>query len=210
MKESTYGFVDSSNLFYGGVGRLNWEVDYEKLYKYLKKKYKVKKVFYYTGIETHGFEVHLKSTQPYPVDDPLKYLKSIYREEKDSRRKELLKKDIARTKFLVKIQSFGYILRLKAIKHIRTREGAFKSKANCDVDLTFDLMRLEKEYNKVLLLSGDGDFEILLRYLKENRKDFIVIADKEKTAREIKKKYWRNFIDFQRVITEIKKWRDRP
>lgn len=205
MKESTYCFVDSSNLFYGGIGRLTWKVDYEKLYKYLKKKYNIKKVFYYTGIETHRFEVYLKSTQSYPIDDLLKYLKSIYRKERDSRKKELLKKDIARTKFLVKIQSFGYILRLKPIKHIRTREGTLKSKANCDVDLTFDLMRLEKEYNRVLLLSGDGDFEILLRYLKEHKKDFIVIADKEKTARDIKRRYWKNFIDFQRVIIEIKK-----
>jgi uncharacterized LabA/DUF88 family protein len=210
MKESTYCFVDSSNLFYGDVGRLSWKVDYEKLYRYMKKKYKVKKVFYYTGIETHGFEVRLKSTQPYPVDDLLKYLNSLYRRERDSRKKELLKRDIARTKFLVKIQSFGYILRLKPIKHIRTREGTVKSKANCDVDLTFDFMRLEKDYNKVLLLSGDGDFEILLRYLKENQKDFVVIADKEKTARDIKIKYWENFVDFQRVIREIKKWRDRP
>ena len=203
MKESTYCFVDSSNLFYGGVGRLNWKVDYEKLYNYLERKYKVKKVFYYTGIETHGFEVQLRSTQPYPIDDLLKYLNSLYRKEKDNGKKELLKKDIARTKFLVKIQSFGYILRLKPIKHIRSYDGSVKMKANCDVDLTFDLVRLENEYTGVLLFSGDGDFEILLRYLQEIGKEFLIFGHFKNTAYAIKSRYakqYREFSTMRRVI----------
>ena len=203
MKESTYGFVDSSNLFYGGIGRLNWKVDYEKLYKYLKKKYKVKKVFYYTGIETHGFEVYLKSTQPYPIDDLLKYLKSIYRKERDSRKKELLKKDIARTKFLVKIQSFGYILRLKPTKHIKSYDGTIKTKANCDVDLTLDLVRMQDKYDMALIFSGDGDFEILFRYLNERCKDFLVFGHAENTAYIIKNKYTKHFREFSTMQNAI-------
>lgn len=205
MKESTYCFVDSSNLFYGGIGRLTWKVDYEKLYIYLKKKYKVKKVFYYTGIEAHGFAVEIKSTQPYPVEKLLIYLNSLYRKEKENGMKELLKRDIARTKFLVKIQSFGYILRLKTIKRIRTREGTIKSKANCDVDLTFDAIRLEKDYSGIVLLSGDGDFEILLKYFKERGKSIAIIANAENTARSIKENYINEFRDFVEIRNIIEK-----
>lgn len=205
MEESVYCFVDSSNLFYGGVGRLNWKIDYEKLYRYLKKKYRVKKVFYYTGIETHGFEVELRSTQPYPVENLFKYLNSLYRKEKDNKKKDMLKKDMARTKFLVKIESFGYILRLKPIKHIRTREGGVKSKANCDVDLTFDAIRLEKEYLGIVLLSGDGDFEILLKYSKEKRKSVVIIANAKNTARSIKENYKNEFRDFGEIRNIIEK-----
>ena len=205
MQETTYCFIDSSNLFYGGIGRLNWKVDYEKLYRYLKRKYKVKKVFYYTGIETHGFEVQLRSTQPYPVDELLKYLNSLYRKEKDNGKKKLLRRDIARTKFLVKIESFGYILRLKSIKHIQTKEGTIKSKANCDVDLTFDFMRLGKDYSKVLLFSGDGNFEILLRYLKEIRKEYLIFGHSKNTAYTIKSRHIKQYREFSTIRKIIEK-----
>ena len=205
MGKNIYCFVDSSNLFYGGAGRLNWKIDYEKLYRYFKKKYRVKKVFYYTGIETHGFGVELRSTQPYPAKDLLKYLNNLYRKEKDNKKRDLLKKDIARIRFLVKIKSFGYILRLKPIKHIRTREGGVKSKANCDVDLTFDAIRLEKEYSGIVLLSGDGDFEILLKYFREKGKSVVIIANAKNTARSIKENYTNEFRDFEEIRNIIEK-----
>jgi uncharacterized LabA/DUF88 family protein len=31
----------------------------------------------------------------------------------------------------------------------------------------FDVMRLEKDFDNLLLLSGDGDFEILLKYSRK-------------------------------------------
>jgi uncharacterized LabA/DUF88 family protein len=205
MKDSTYCFVDSSNLFYGGIGRLSWRVDYEKLYKYLKRKYNVKKVFYYTGIEVHGFEVTLESTQSYPVEDLYKYLKKLYRKEKGSKKKFLLERDIARTKFLIKIQTFGYILRLKPTKHIKSYDGTIKTKANCDVDLTFDLVRMEKKYNMALIFSGDGDFEILFRYLNERGKDFLVFGHTENTAYIIKNRYTKHFREFSTMQSAIER-----
>lgn len=47
--KSIYAFVDAANLFYGGERSLHWKIDYEKLIKYLRKKFGVTKVFYYAG-----------------------------------------------------------------------------------------------------------------------------------------------------------------
>ena len=33
-----YGFIDASNLFYGGEKSLGWKIDYKKLSDYLKEK----------------------------------------------------------------------------------------------------------------------------------------------------------------------------
>lgn len=191
MELKTYTFIDASNLFYGGIRRLVWRIDYEKLSIYLKKKYQVSKIFYYSGVETHGYEVDISSTEEYPVKKLYKYLKK-----QEARNDKYIEKDFPRVKFLKKIQSFGYILRLKPIKHIKSYDGTVKAKANCDVDLTMDLIRLIDDYDRAIILSGDGDFEILLKYLEENGKSFKVIANTINTAREIRTKYRKDFIDF--------------
>ena len=200
LEGKTYCFVDSSNLFYGGIGRMTWKVDYEKLLKYLRKKYNVKKIFYYSGIETHKYEPVLRYDEEYPIEDLFKYLNKLEINAKGDE-KEKLKKDIKRVRFLRKIKSFGYILRLKPVKYIRSYDGSIKMKANCDVDLTFDVMRLEKEFDNLLLLSGDGDFEILLRYFKENKRNFYVISNSKNTARNIKKLCIERFKDFSKMDT---------
>ena len=62
--------------------------------------------------------------------------------------------------------------------------GALKS--NCDVDLTFYAMRDKDLFERVLFLTGDGDFEILLKYFVLIKKQLIVIANAKRTAKEIK------------------------
>lgn len=62
-------------------------------------------------------------------------------------------------------------------------------------------MRLEKEFDNLLLLSGDGDFEVLLRYFKENGRGFYVISNSENTARNIKKLCVEKFKDFSEMYT---------
>lgn len=52
-----------------------------------------------------------------------------------------------------KLEEFGYTLRVKEIK----RYG-MKIKANCDVDLTMDVLLNIGRYKRAIILSGDGDF----------------------------------------------------
>lgn len=200
-RKSCYVFIDASNLFYGGEKRLNWKVDYNKLSSYLKHRYRAEKIFYYSGVETHNFDVRLRSNEPYPINKLLKYLRSLEKNTKYAKRR-LLEKDIAKVKFLQKIESFGYILKLKPIKHIRKKEGGFRVKANCDVDLTLDMVRHQAYFNSFILFSGDGDFEILVKYFCELDYDFKIVGNAENTARRIKEIYHRNFIDFS-TIREI-------
>ena len=83
--------------------------------------------------------------------------------------------------FLKKLKSFGYILRVKEIK----RYGN-KTKANCDVDLTMDMLLKIKEYQKAIVLTGDGDFAPLFSYLISQKKRITVISSPKRTAKEIR------------------------
>lgn len=109
-------------------------------------------------------------------------------------------------RFLKKVKDFGYTLRVKEIK----RFGK-KTKANCDVDLTMDILLKMKEYKQAIILSGDGDFAPLLKYIISKRKKVVVIASPKRTAREIKNIAGGNFIDFGslKYLIEYKK-RGRP
>jgi len=44
----TYAFIDASNIIYGCT-RAGWKMDFEKLAKYLKTRYKVQRLLYYAG-----------------------------------------------------------------------------------------------------------------------------------------------------------------
>ena len=109
-------------------------------------------------------------------------------------------------KFLKKLQYFGYTLRVKEIKRFGKR-----TKANCDVDLTMDMLLLAKEYQTAIILTGDGDFAPLFNYLISKKKDIVVISSPKRTAREIRSLLGGKLQSFDdlRKILEYKK-RGRP
>ena len=194
MKKPAYAFIDASNLFYGGEKSLGWKIDYQKLIKYIKKKYLVKKVFYYGGVELDGFPYSILDKKPIDLIKLIKYLKG---------KNDDNIKSIARIKFYLKLAEFGYLLQLKPVKIFHEPGGKISKKANCDVDMTFDLMRYIKEYSDVLILSGDGDFAIVLKYLMELGKKVTVLARGERTARDIRQLVGGDFRDFVRLRKEI-------
>lgn len=100
-------------------------------------------------------------------------------------------KNVKQEKFLKKLEKFGYTLRVKEIK----RYGK-KSKANCDVDLTMDVLLHIEKYQRAIVLFGDGDFLPLLIHLKKEKKQIVIIAAPKSTAREIREFMKQNFINF--------------
>ncbi|MDO8340624.1 MAG: NYN domain-containing protein [Candidatus Woesebacteria bacterium] len=188
---ANWAFIDASNLFYGGVKSLGWSVDYNKLFKYLKSKYNISKVFYYAGVELSGFDYSVLIEKEIDLRKLLKYL--------ISKNKTV---DIQRVKFYLKLQKFGFNLVLKPVK-IYKSNGKIEKKANCDVDLTFHLMKFKDKYKDVLILSGDGDFVIVLKYLQSIGKKVRVLARAERTAREIKQLVGGDFRDFVRLRNEL-------
>lgn len=115
-------------------------------------------------------------------------------------------KDPKKERFLSKLRQFGFILRVKEIKRFGKR-----TKANCDVDLTMDLLIKIKEYQRAIVLTGDGDFAPLFSYLIGKKKKIIIISSPKRTAKEIKIIAGDKHIDFGslRYFLEYKK-RGRP
>jgi len=202
----TFAFIDASNLFYGGEKSLGWKIDYEKLLSYLKEKYNVSRVFYFGGVEIHNFEYNYQKNETVPINDLEKYLKILIRS-KGVRLNEadllLIGRHLQRVQFYQKLHSFGYKLFLKPVKLYEQEDGTTKRKANCDVDMAFHLMKEKDNFNKTIILSGDGDFLPVLKYLKETKKEVVILARGERTAKEIKQFAGSNFRDFEYLETKI-------
>lgn len=190
-KMKTYCFIDASNLFYGGVKEMGWSVDHKKLIQYLKKKFNVSRVYYYGGIDTFNFTYTSSSIDNFPITEYLDYL--------NKNKQFVEERTFKKARFYERLKSYGFNLKLKPTKYIKELDGHLKRKANCDVDLTFDVMRLRDEFNSFILLSGDGDFLKLLTYFKEQKKEVHIIANQNRTASEIRKNFFNNFTAIERI-----------
>ncbi len=207
-KKPIYAFIDASNLFYGGEKSLGWKIDYQKLFQYLKRKYNVSEIYYYGGIELYGFNYSIIDYHK-PINLPklIKYLTEKLKNGNHLNEAELLVlgKHIQRAKFYSKLESFGYKLRLKPVKIYLGENGSLVKKANCDVDMTFDLMRLMEKYSGAIILSGDGDFVPVLSYLQHKERKITILARAERTAKEIRQLAGGDFKDFH-YLREILKY----
>jgi uncharacterized LabA/DUF88 family protein len=207
-KKPIYAFIDASNLFYGGEKSLGWKIDYKKLIQYLKKKYGVQKVFYYGGIEIYDFDYSVLDKNLFDLNKFINYLeKKLIQNNLGQAQIVLLGRHIQRAKFYRKLKQFGYELKLKPVKIFTDTEGNTIKKANCDVDMTFDLIRLMEQYSEAIILSGDGDFAIVLSYLRDKGRKITILARAERAAKEIKKLAGENFKDFHylRELIQYKK-----
>jgi uncharacterized LabA/DUF88 family protein len=93
---------------------------------------------------------------------------------------------------------------LKPVKLYEQEDGSTKRKANCDVDMAFYLMKEKDNFDRIIVLSGDGDFLPVLKYLKENKKEIIMLGRADRTAKEIKQFAGGNFRDFTKLEMRIK------
>jgi uncharacterized LabA/DUF88 family protein len=204
---TTYAFIDASNLFYGGEKSLGWKIDYQKLLIYLKEKYKISKALYFGGVEIHDFEFDYLKNETVPIVELEKHLAEFIRKEGANLNEAmllLLHRHLQRVKFYLKLQKFGYELHLKPVKLYEQEDGTTKRKANCDVDMAFYLMKEKENFDRAVILSGDGDFLPLLKYLKGIGKEIIILARGPRTAREIRQFAGSDFRDFEYLKYRIK------
>jgi len=203
----TFAFIDASNLFYGGEKSLGWKIDYQKLLDYLQRKYGVSKVFYFGGVEIHGFKYSYQDNETVPLEDLEGHLQNLIKNRSNYLNEVellLVGRHLQRVRFYRNLDRFGYKLLLKPVKLYEQEDGTTKRKANCDVDMAFYLMKEQNNFGKAVVLSGDGDFLPVLKHLKQAGKEIIILGRGERTAKEIRQFASSNFRDFEYLKNLIK------
>lgn len=206
-----YCFVDSGNMFWGGRESLGFKINYMKLKQLLEKRFGVTKIFYYGGVRIFDFEYSI-------LDKGRIDLKALYSHLKQLQTKSepkdmvMIQKSLDKINFYQKLEEFGYEMEIKPAKVFYDEDDDSQEKpmlkANCDVDMTFDMMRLMEQYSGVVAMTGDGDFTAVLNYLKNHSRTLFVIGRQQRTAKEIREVAGDNYSDFENMRSEIE-FRDR-
>jgi len=154
-KNKTLVLIDDANLYYASK-RVGWEIDYEKFYKWLHSNFSILDIYFFGGIITKKafFDRHPSHTI------------TGFRKEKE-----------AREDFFKFLRKVGYQVRPKEVASLYdSTEAVFKRKCNVDVEITIAALDRLNDYQELILCSGDGDFEKLLRYVKGKHKKATLIA----------------------------------
>lgn len=151
--ERIYAFIDSQNLNVS-VQRNGWKMDWKRLRQFLGERYGATEVFMFIGYVPE--------------------YESIYEQMHDAGYKVVLKQTYDMTR-----------VRPEASEPIRQAQGKPRTdnndqkkekeeerhiKGNVDADLVLWAMKELKNYDKAILVSGDGDFYSLVEYLQAEGK----------------------------------------
>ncbi len=90
------------------------------------------------------------------------------------------------------LQKAGYILIFKPI----ILDGDGKAKGNCDADLVLHTILEKDNFDKAIIVTSDGDFYSLIRYLYENKKLEMVLSPYAKTCSKLLKREAKEKINY--------------
>ena len=208
----TYVFIDASNLFYGFNIEYGWRIDYGRLRKYFEEKYSAQKVLYFGGIDSRlDIQPNKEFFHDYSVNDTVNLNEYIAHFERLLKTYQLsvaqialANKYIQQAKFYRKLELFGYKLFIKPVKRYQNAEfEVSRRKANCDVDLTLEVLSNIELYDRVIVVSGDGDFLPLYKYLERKNKEVYVLSRSSRVAREVTNHLGTRFLEIRKLQNRI-------
>jgi uncharacterized LabA/DUF88 family protein len=101
--------------------------------------------------------------------------------------------------------SLGYTVRTKILKeYYDDTSGRYSQKANLDIEIVVDMFNTVDQYNRVVLFSGDGDFERAIELLRSKNTHITVVSTEGMIARELRNVTDR-YIDLNDIRDQIEK-----
>ncbi|MBD2329563.1 NYN domain-containing protein [Alkalinema sp. FACHB-956] len=83
--------------------------------------------------------------------------------------------------------SLGYTVRTKILKeYYDDSSGRYSQKANLDIEIVVDMFNTVELYDRVVLFSGDGDFERAVELLRCKNTHITVVSTEGMIARELR------------------------
>lgn len=107
--------------------------------------------------------------------------------------------NLKQLKFYEKLQQFNYELRLIPVKTFS--DG--RKKADVDSRMTFEIMYYFSEYDKAVVMTGDGDYYWVLEHLIQSEKQVWLLSFPKTTARELKKLFAGGSTDLTTIKTLV-------
>lgn len=101
--------------------------------------------------------------------------------------------------------SLGYTVRTKILKEYYDDSSRRHSqKANLDIEIVVDMFNTVDQYDRVILFSGDGDFERAIELLRCKKTHITVVSTEGMIARELRNAT-DHYIDLNAIRDQIEK-----
>jgi len=101
--------------------------------------------------------------------------------------------------------SLGFTVRTKILKEYRDEDsGRYSQKANLDIEIVIDMFNTVGQYDRIVLFSGDGDFERAVELLRSKNTLITVVSTEGMIARELRNATDR-YIDLNDIRPYIEK-----
>ncbi len=151
-KPTTFAFVDSQNLNLG-TQRMGWKLDWRRFREYLRDTYNVTQAYLFIGYmsENEALYEHMHELGYLIVLKPTVDVSNMYH---DTPEPNTAKTD---TKTVT-----AEVVDGKKIKEVKDKPTI---KGNVDAELVLYAMKEMPNYDKAIIVSGDGDFFSLAEYL---------------------------------------------
>jgi uncharacterized LabA/DUF88 family protein len=102
------------------------------------------------------------------------------------------------------LQSAGYIVIFKPTLEYK-KDNVQKTKGNVDAELVLHTMIEYPNYDKALIVSGDGDFHCLIEYLEEKGKLASVLIPNSKKYSALLRRFRKYFVYLDGLKEKLKK-----
>lgn len=160
-KLKAYICIDMSNAHYY-LKREGWQIDWRKFKPYFENIFDSPKFFYYEKIPSKAVYLDI-----HPGHTFCEFI-------------ETKKKKLNYFKFL---NQLSFKVRHKPVGRVYdATSGQHRHKCNFDVELTIDALDGLDSYDVFVLMSGDGDFTKLVKYLKGKKKKTVIIAPSDRLS----------------------------
>ena len=178
-KQNNYAFIDNQNLNLG-VRKLGWKMDWRKFRKYLEEKHGVTKAFMFIGHMPEHEDMYMKLHEAgYLI---------------------VLKPTFDMTK-AVKPEDMQKLAEEKP-------EDKKVIKGNVDAELVLWAVKEMKNYQKAVIVSGDGDFYSLVEYLDQQKKLHKILAPNAQYSRLFNK--YESYIErIDKLRGELSYWQGK-
>lgn len=143
-----FAFIDVYNTMNTTEHILGFEIDWGKLYDFLKNKWRCEKIYFYAGLEFGDAE----------TADLYDRLEKLGYEMKTKTMMHYKRRD----------RTYEFICGKCGNKEIQKIDMGHQKKSNCDVDMTMDIILNIQKDNELWIFTGDGDFSTVIKYATEN------------------------------------------
>ena len=161
-------FIDGANFQKATYEGLGMQVDFKALLAVLTGGGVLVRAYYYTGeFDAESIEHYVNLHNP------------AYPEAMRSDMRNKLARDRGFHRYL---NRNGYHVVTKGVRIFRDALGDVSIKANVDLELAIDMLNLSERVDKVVLVSGDGDFVPLVRAVAARGVRVAVVSTQSRTA----------------------------